>query len=135
MWQTVFPHQRNACLSQNQWLIHNVTPLLTKDALKGFFFFCLSFCSQSGKNDPADSCNKSETATTHLPLIFCYFALIYTVCFILVVMDVSGQATRNTHSISKVQWSSNYSLTMCEQSQTSHSPLSVCLRVACEVVC
>lgn len=56
-------------------------------------------------------------------------------CFILVVMDVSGQATRNTHSISKVQWSSNYSLTMCEQSQTSHSPLSVCLRVACEVVC
>lgn len=41
VWQTVFPHQRNACLSENEWLIHNVTPLLTKKALKGFFFFFL----------------------------------------------------------------------------------------------
>lgn len=103
-------------------------PLLTKDAF---------ISSQDGKNDPTDSCNKSQTATTHLLIILFRFALISTFFSSLLLMDLSCQAKEKIHSIFQVQWSSgNYSFwKRCEHFQTSHSSLSVCLRVACEVVC
>ena len=87
--------------------------------------------------------NESQTATTHLLIIFCYFALIYTVFFFFLNINGCVRSGNMKHTVSlKVQWFSNYSLgkkkkkkKKCEQSQTSHSSLSVCLRVACEVVC
>lgn len=57
-------------------------PLLTKDAF---------ISSQDGKNDPTDSCNKSQTATTHLLIILFRFALISTF-FSSLLMDLSCQA-------------------------------------------
>lgn len=52
---------------------HNVTPLLTKAALKGFFFFFSFFVvtSQDGKNDPADSCKKHKLQLHICLLYFC----------------------------------------------------------------
>lgn len=69
-----------------------------------------------------------------------YYIVPFYINFHLFFVIINGSVVsgkRKIHSIFQVQWSSgNYSFwKRCEQFQTSHSSLSVCLRVACEVVC
>ena len=55
--------------------------------------------------------NESQTATTHLLIIFCYFALIYTVFFFFLNINGCVGSGNMKHTVSlKVQWFSNYSL-------------------------
>lgn len=53
--------------------------------------------------------NESQTATTHLLIIFCCFALIYTILKKNINGCVGSGNMKHTVSL-KVQWFSNYSL-------------------------
>lgn len=96
-----FHIKENACLSEKvKSGLFIMSRLCSQKLLwKVFFFFVIS--SQDGKNDPADSCNKTINCN-------CYFALISTFIWFNFINGCVRSGNINTQSIFKVQRFSNY---------------------------